>query len=129
MSRSLIALAICGSLLTSNIAQAFPTVPNNRAAVTASSLSQTVDYRGYRGGGYRGGYRGYRNRGNGLGIAAAIIGGVIIAGAATDYSYRRYRRSGDGAFQRCADTYRSFDARSGTYLGYDGERHVCPYLR
>jgi hypothetical protein len=26
----------------------------------------------------------------------------------------------------CMQTYRSYDPRSGTYLGYDGLRHPCP---
>jgi hypothetical protein len=25
----------------------------------------------------------------------------------------------------CYDRYRSFDGRSGTYVGYDGMRHFC----
>lgn len=93
------------------------------AAPWAAPLAHTVDYRGYRGGYYRGGYRGYRNRNIGLGIGAAIIGGVIISQAARAGTYSQ------GARQHCADTYRSFDWESGTYMGYDGERHVCPYLR
>jgi hypothetical protein len=31
---------------------------------------------------------------------------------------------GDAAY--CAQTYRSYDPASGTYLGYDGQRHPCP---
>jgi len=31
---------------------------------------------------------------------------------------------GDAA--SCAQTYRSYDPASGTYLGYDGQRHPCP---
>ena len=26
----------------------------------------------------------------------------------------------------CRQTYRSYDPASGTYLGYDGQRHPCP---
>ena len=48
---------------------------------------------------------------------------------ADGYGYRRYRQAGYSASQRCAGTYRSFDWDSGTYIGYDGERHTCPYLR
>jgi hypothetical protein len=36
---------------------------------------------------------------------------------------------GDDAEARCSAQFRSFDPRSGTYIGYDGETHVCPYLR
>jgi hypothetical protein len=28
-------------------------------------------------------------------------------------------------YSYCASKYRSFDPSSGTYLGYDGERHMC----
>jgi hypothetical protein len=34
----------------------------------------------------------------------------------------------DDAVARCQARYRSFDAGSGTFLGYDGLRHPCPYL-
>ena len=28
-------------------------------------------------------------------------------------------------YSYCESRYRSFDPRSGTFLGYDGRRHVC----
>jgi hypothetical protein len=34
--------------------------------------------------------------------------------------------AGDDAGAYCAQTYRSYDPASGTYLGYDGLRHPCP---
>jgi len=34
--------------------------------------------------------------------------------------------AGDDAVAYCAQTYRSYDPASGTYLGYDGLRHPCP---
>jgi hypothetical protein len=33
---------------------------------------------------------------------------------------------GDDATAYCMQTYRSYDPRSGTYLGFDGLRHPCP---
>jgi hypothetical protein len=33
---------------------------------------------------------------------------------------------GGGDASYCAQRYRSYDPASGTYLGYDGERHPCP---
>jgi len=33
---------------------------------------------------------------------------------------------GDDAVAYCMQTYRSYDVRSGTYLGNDGFRHPCP---
>jgi hypothetical protein len=38
-----------------------------------------------------------------------------------------YAAGGD-AYAQCAARYQSFDPASGTFLGYDGERHPCPYL-
>lgn len=32
------------------------------------------------------------------------------------------------AYARCSARFRSFDPDSGTYMGYDGHRHRCPYL-
>ena len=34
--------------------------------------------------------------------------------------------AGDDAVAYCMQTYRSYDVRSGTYLGNDGFRHPCP---
>ncbi len=33
---------------------------------------------------------------------------------------------GDDSVGYCMQTYRSYDPRSGTYLGNDGYRHPCP---
>jgi hypothetical protein len=99
----------------------------------------------YRGGGYGGGYR----RGNGGFIpgaaAGAVIGGAIV-GAPYGYGAPGYYApgyyddqyyddgpvvvapapGGDDAVAYCMQTYRSYDPRSGTYLGFDGLRHPCP---
>jgi len=101
---------------------------------------------------YRSQYRDHRYRGSdwvGPGIAGALIGGAII-GATRPYGY--YDRSGYGAYGAydgydagydqgyvavspyaegrdvayCAQRFRSYDAASGTYLGFDGLRHSCP---
>jgi hypothetical protein len=76
------------------------------------------------------------------GIAAGAIIGSIIAnrGYGPDYYYAPgpyyyapggyYYGSGpyayDGAMDYCMRRFRSYDPRSGTYLGYDGYRHPCP---
>lgn len=101
---------------------------------------------GYTGGGYyRGGGGGgyYRHRYSG---AAPFIAGALVGGAIASQSYGYY---GDPAYyddgyydggavaveaapvggdsvEYCRQTYRSYDPRSGTYLGYDGQRHPCP---
>ncbi|WP_334151434.1 BA14K family protein [Hyphomicrobium sp.] len=45
-----------------------------------------------------------------------------------DYDDYDVAPSGD-AIARCEARYRSFDRRTGTFLGYDGKRRLCPYLR
>jgi hypothetical protein len=89
-------------------------------AAAASSNVENVQYyrRGY---GYRGGYhrRGYGGTAAGVGIglaAGAIIGGAIAASAAQANQNAAY----------CAQRYRSYDPRSGTYLNNDGNRYPCP---
>jgi hypothetical protein len=55
----------------------------------------------------------------GAAVAIGIIGlaaGAIIAGQA---------HGGSSYHSVCARKYRSYDPRSGTYLGYDGYRHRC----
>ena len=64
-------------------------------------------------------------------IAGAIIGGAIAAapygpgyyGAPPPVAYGP--PPGD-AIGYCMQQYKSYDPRSGTYLGYDGYRHPCP---
>jgi hypothetical protein len=34
--------------------------------------------------------------------------------------------AGDDAVAYCMQRYKSYDPASGTYLGYDGQRHPCP---
>jgi len=132
-SKTLLALTICASVLGAPAATALPGSQSTRPVAAATDTSSIVHEARYRGhGGYRGHYGGYRGhrggwgrgRAIGLGIAGAIIGSAIIANEG--YRYRRYQ-SVSGR-QQCANTYRSFDWDSGTYMGYDGVRRVCPYL-
>lgn len=85
---------------------------------TPSSDVTNVQYRRYH---HRHGY--YRRGGGGtaaglgIGLAAgAIIGGAIAASAAQANQNAAY----------CAQRYRSYDPRSGTYLSTDGNRYPCP---
>jgi hypothetical protein len=98
----------------------------------------------YGGGGHHGGHRG---GGFVPGLAAgAIIGGVIASPGYGYYDGPAYYSPGyyddqyyddgavavapepvdDDAVAYCTQTYRSYDVRSGTFLGYDGLRHPCP---
>ena len=76
-----------------------------------------------RGGGRnaRRGGGGRRGGGNNDGaIAAGILGGLFLGAIIANES----QRSRDVEY--CIQKYRSYDPRSGTYLGYDGYRHACP---
>jgi len=88
---------------------------------------------GWRGGGWHGGWRGGGWGYYGGGFAAgAILGGMLAA----PYYYPQpyyYPAPGyyddaapDGAVDYCMRRFRSYDPRSGTYLGNDGYRHPCP---
>ena len=79
-------------------------------------------------------------------VAGAIIGGAIAAAPYGYYGGPGYYygpgydegyydegpvvaappAGGGDAVAYCMQTYRSYDPRSGTYLGYDGYRHPCP---
>lgn len=104
---------------------------------------------GVRGGGYHGGGGYYRHGGGGGGAflpglaAGAIIGGAIASqgygpgyfapgpayydnGYDDDAVAVAPAPGGDDAVAYCMQTYRSYDPRSGTYMGNDGYRHPCP---
>lgn len=98
------------------------------AATTATNGIEQIQYRNggrYRGGGHGGYRRGGGGGGIALGIGAAIIGGIILSEAAR----AEHRSSHGDQWQRCAQTYRSFESDTGMYTGYDGERRTCPYLQ
>lgn len=101
----------------------------------------------YGGGGgvYHGGYRdGHRGGGFIPGaVAGAVIGGALAAGSyaydgGPGYYDNQYYDDGavavvqdpgyggDDQLAYCMQTYRSYDVRSGTYLGFDGVRRSCP---
>jgi hypothetical protein len=86
-----------------------------------------------------------RGRGWGWGAGAGFAAGAIIGGAlARPYyygpgpyyygpAYYGYPAPGyyagppaGDAVAYCMQRFRSYDPRSGTYLGYDGYRHPCP---
>jgi hypothetical protein len=86
------------------------------------SMTDTVQYRGWRGGGRYYGGRGYR-RGYGWGApVAGFAAGALIGGAIASQNAAR----ADDAVEYCAQRFRSYDVGSGTYLGNDGYRHSCP---
>jgi hypothetical protein len=105
------------------------------------------------GGGWQGGTAGVYHRRGGFipgAVAGAVIGGAIAAapygyyGGGPGYGYYdapgyyddQYYDNGPvvvapaqgsaDTVDYCMQTYRSYDPQSGTYLGLDGLRHLCP---
>ncbi|MGR7995061.1 MULTISPECIES: BA14K family protein [unclassified Xanthobacter] len=64
----------------------------------------------------------YRNN-SGAWIAAGVAGIALGAAAAAAAQNAQNQRD---AVAYCMQRYRSYDPRTGTYLGYDGYRHPCP---
>lgn len=64
----------------------------------------------------------YRDN-TGAWIAAGIAGVALGAAAASAAQNAQSERE---AVAYCMQRYRSYDPRTGTYLGYDGYRHPCP---
>jgi hypothetical protein len=109
------------------------------ALVRGDLPTDYVQYRryGHRAYGHRRyGYgRGYR-RGPGVGAAvgagvAGLAAGAILGGAIANSQAQAAPVVVQGgadpeAVAACARRFRSYDARSGTYLGNDGARHPCP---
>jgi hypothetical protein len=65
-------------------------------------------------------------------VGAGIFGfavGAAIASGINNNSDDGYRRGGNGAYNAhvaaCEDRYRSYNAETDTYLGFDGDRHLC----
>ena len=65
-------------------------------------------------------------------VAVGVVGGAVgTAGAIASAPFRGYRNDNSYAYMEsngssyCAQRYRSYDPASGTYLGYDGQRHPC----
>jgi hypothetical protein len=90
-------------------------------------------YGGYGGGygGYGGGYGGYGYDDYGPGIVGGLIAGSVLGlgygadygGYDDSYAYSPAPMTVDAGY--CAQRYHSYDPASGTYLGYDGQRHPC----
>jgi hypothetical protein len=141
-----LALGLCltagATLLSATPSSAAPASNIGVSAALQSDLVQNVQYRrhgyyGHRGYyGPRGRYYGYRRGGA---VAAGVIGGLALGaalGAAAaapppppaayyEPDYAEGYAGGDDWLAYCSSKYRSFDPRTGTYLGYDGLRHPC----
>ena len=99
------------------------------AALTIASPAMARPWH-HHGGWHRGG------AGAAIGFATgALIGSALASrpyyGGAYAYGGGPYvvdngYASGGGEVQYCMQRFKSYDPSSGTYLGYDGERHPCP---
>jgi hypothetical protein len=114
------------------------------AVVAIAGTAWSIPHEAYARGGYRGGHwggGGGRWHGGGRywgggwgGFGAGLATGAIVGGLlASPYYYGapyyyapRYYYEPDDEVDYCLRRYRSYDPRSGTYLGYDGYRHPCP---
>ena len=60
-----------------------------------------------------------------VGIGGFVVGAAVAnASRGPDY-YGDHRSSWDRHVDRCYDRYRSYDASTDTYVGYDGRLHYC----
>ena len=109
--------------------------------VQAAQSSEVTQVQYWRRGGYgRYGY-GYR-RAPWIGLGAGVVAGAIIADRYyrprpgyyyDDYAYdgpyyAPARYAGDPRVL-CAESFRSFEWRTGLYTTYSGEKRLCPYLQ
>lgn len=87
------------------------------------------------GGGGRHWHHGRHWRGPGLGFATGLALGSAWAYPgygyydpyySDTYAYTDDAYVGDNAVAYCMQRFKSYDPASGTYLGYDGQRHPCP---
>lgn len=125
------------SVLEQNIMN-FRKTPIALAATLATALAMaspaTAAWRGHGHGGWRG-----VGIGAGVGFATGALVGSALAAPyyAGAYGYGPYAYDYDGPYEEayraggaddayCAQRFRSYDPRSGTYMGYDGVRHPCP---
>ncbi len=78
----------------------------------------------------RRGHRGYWRDGYwvGLPFLAYGLGAYDYNDDYYDGYYDSYPYDSDAGYARCEARFRSFDPHTGTYMGYDGHRHRCPYL-
>ena len=96
--------------------------------LAAAPPAMARDHHQDRHGGYHHRDRGHHGGNVGAGIfgfaAGAILGGALAA--QPRYYGSGYAYAPGRSVAWCESHYRSYDPRSGTYLGYDGYRHPCP---
>ena len=140
------ALGLGALLAGTAVPAAAAPVPSSVAALKAATAGELIDvrYRGGRGAGIAAGIAGGlilggiiasqpRYYGYGPGYYGYYYGGPppVFYGPRVFYPPGHYGPlvgpgySGGDWVSYCFSRYRSFDPASGTYMGYDGRRHVC----
>ncbi len=128
--RTISAVVLAGATTVAllNPAAAAPLMMNPGNTQSAISNVETVQYRRWhRGPGFRhhGGYHHRYGYNRGYGSGAAVIGG-LAAGAIIGGAIANSQARANDAVGYCSQRFKSYDPASGTYLGYDGNRHACP---
>ena len=102
-------------------AAAAPMIPaaSSQMLAAATSPVTSVQYRRWHHRHH--GWHHRRHYGPGAAALGGLAAGAIIGGAIANSQARA-----NDAVAYCAQRYRSYDPASGTYLGYDGNRHPCP---
>jgi hypothetical protein len=123
ISKPVVALVAIAALLGAEPASAFPFSSTTKTDFSGS-FDQVAPITQIR-------WRGSR----GAGVAAGIVGGMILGGIIASQRPRYYYPSygypppyayDDPGIAYCMRRYKSYDPYSMTYLGYDGYRHPCP---
>lgn len=87
----------------------------------ARNLGYVNRWNGNRYNAYRPYYGGF-----GWGVGSGLFGFALGAALANSYNNRSYSYGGrDWHVARCEARYRSYDAGTDTFLGYDGQYHRC----
>jgi hypothetical protein len=129
------AAAVPAQPVAQSYADLLTPIPNAATVLAADDAAQQparlelARYRGY----YH--HHHHHHHHNGF-FPGAVIGGLIGGALAAQPGYYYdapppvYAAPGPGygddATAYCMQRFRSYDPRSGTYLGYDGHRHPCP---
>ncbi len=64
-----------------------------------------------------------RDRDDGA-AAAGLLGGLFLGAIIANQAQQQ--QQSQRSVEYCMQRFRSYDPRSGTYMGYDGYRHSCP---
>lgn len=112
------AVAISAAGPLAGPAGAAPWIPTGPSMSPAPTVE--VRWRGHRHHGWHHNWR-YRNH---YGWGPAV--GGLAAGAVIGSAIANSRAQARDAEVYCMQRFKSYDPQSGTYLGYDGQRHPCP---